>query len=244
MRQLYKTKNNLLSLVKILLTWTLLTSLFFSCSDSSTEPTDPNNYYPLSVGQYQVYEVREEIYSSGQKVPVVTSWLERDEISSMKTNTNGSSTFIVSRSRRNTTADYWQKVKEYAIEQYPDKLIFNIDNQITVPFIFPVDSKVSWNGNMYNTLDKQDYHYEDINASYQLGDLSFDKALTVVERRDTTSVIDYYLSLKRYALGVGLVYDEQTAYQYCQSSPECIGLDIVDSGSRKTRKILEYGLLQ
>jgi hypothetical protein len=214
--------------------------LFQSCNDSTKEPVDAYDYFPLTVGHYMIYDVQETVYSSGQKNPVISAYQEKDEVSRVTSGTDAGETYIVSRSTRKTSTDSWQKIKEYSIKQFPDKLIFNIDNQSLVPFIFPVDSKITWNGNMYNTLDPEAYHYEDINQPYQVENLSFDKTLTLVERRDTTSVIDYDLGLKRFALGVGLIYDEQTSYEYCQSSAECIGKDIIDSGSRKVRKLVDY----
>jgi hypothetical protein len=222
----------------------IVTVLFQACSDKTTDPVNTYDYYPLTIGHFMIYDVNETTYSSGQKDPVVVNYQEKDEISRVSVNTDGSSTYIVSRSTRNTASGYWQKVKEYSIQQYPDKLIFNVDNQSLVPLVFPVDPKLTWNGNMYNTLDPENYLYEDINQPYQIGTLSFDKTLTLVERRDTTSVIDYDLGLKRFALGVGLIYDEQTSYEYCQSSADCIGQQIIDSGSRKVRKIIEYGPIE
>ena len=237
----YYKKRSVISLYRFLSVFIIIT-LFQSCNDDSTDPVNSYDYFPLAIGHYMIYDVEETTYSSGQQKPVLRNYQEKDEISRATVNANGGSTYIVSRSTRNTTSDYWQKVKEYSIEQFPDKLIFNIDNQSTLPLVFPVDSKITWNGNMYNTLDAQDYHYEDINQPYQISStLSFDKTLTLVERRDTTSVIDYDLGLKRFAVGVGLIYDEQTSYEYCQSSAECIGKQIIDSGSRKTRRIIEHG---
>lgn len=212
-----------------------------SCNNDGTDPVNTYDYFPLTVGHYMIYDVNDAVYSSGQANPVIKAYQEKDEISSVTVNTDGSSTYIVSRSSRNTASDYWVKTKDYSINQYPDKLIFNIDNQSTVPLVFPIDSKITWNGNMYNTLDAEDYHYEDISQPFASGTLSFDKALTLVERRDTTSVIDYDLGLKRFAIGVGLIYDEQTSYEYCQATAACIGQGIIDSGSKKTRKIVEYG---
>jgi hypothetical protein len=217
--------------------------IFQSCGDSSTDPIDTYDYYPLSEGRYQIYDIREEVYSSGQSSPVIRSWQEKDEVSRVSTNNSGIATYTVSRYSRNLATDYWQKTKEYSIEEFPDKLIFNLDNLNTVPLVFPIDSKIIWNGNMYNTRDKEDYRYQDINQPYQHENLSFDKTLTVVERVDTTSVITYNLGLKRYALGVGLIYDEQTAYDYCQATPDCIGEGIIDSGTHRIRKIIEYGPL-
>ncbi|MCF0058372.1 hypothetical protein [Dyadobacter sp. CY356] len=233
----------------IQLNWNILKSFLYiipllaiqSCNDSTTDPINTYDYFPLTVGHYMIYDVNEAVYSSGQANPVIKAYQEKDEISSVTVNTDGSSTYIVSRSSRNTSADYWVKTKKYSINQFPDKLIFNIDNQSTVPLVFPIDSKITWNGNMYNTLDAEDYHYEEINQPSTLGSLSFDKTLTLVEIRDTTSVIDYNLGLKRFAIGVGLIYDEQTSYEYCQATAACIGQGIIDSGSKKTRKIIEYG---
>ena len=238
---LKNTLKQILSYLRISLFLLIFFTLIQSCSDSSKDPVNTYDYLPLAVGQFQVYEVTEDIYSSGQNGPVKTVFQERDEITAVTTNGNGTSTYVVSRSSRKSSSEYWTKIKEYSIEQFPDKLIFNTDNKITVPLVFPIDSKVIWNGNMYNNQDKKDYRYEDISQPLQLGSLSFDNTLSVIEQRDTTSVIDYTLSLKRYALGVGLIYDEQTVYQYCQSSADCIGLGIIDSGSKRTRKILEHG---
>jgi hypothetical protein len=236
----YYKKQSDISLYRFL-SLLVIIALFQACNDDSTDPVNSYDYFPLTIGHYMIYDVDETTYSSGQQKPVIRNYQEKDEISRVTVNTNGSSTYIVSRSTRNTASDYWQKVKEYSIEQFPDKLIFNIDNQSTVPLVFPIDFKITWNGNMYNTLDAEEYHYEAINQPYQVSTLSFDKTLTLVERRDTTSVIDYDLGLKRFAVGVGLIYDEQTSYEYCQSSAECIGQQIIDSGSRKTRKIVEHG---
>jgi len=223
----------------------LLTACWFtSCGDSSTEPVNTSNYLPLSVGTYQVYDVKEEVYSSGQPTPAVKTWQEKDEITRIATNINGISTFIVSNFTRNAADANWQMVKEYSIEQLPDKLIFNNDNQITVPLVFPISQNLKWNGNMYNNLEDEEYRYENVNTPYQLGSLSFDKSLTVIERSDTTSVITYALGIKRYGLNAGLIYDEQTLFDFCQATPDCIGQGIVDSGSRKVRTMIEFGKAQ
>lgn len=236
----YQAKHFTHSAFGILILFTALV-LFQSCNNDNTDPVNTYDYFPLTIGHYMIYEVNEAVYSSGQANPVIKAYQEKDEISSVTVNTDGSSTYIVSRSSRNTSTDYWVKTKEYSINQFPDKLIFNVDNQSLVPLVFPIDSKITWNGNMYNTLDPEEYHYEEINQPFKLGSQSFDKTLTLVERRDTTSVIDYDLGIKRFAIGVGLIYDEQTSYEYCQATADCIGKGIIDSGSKKTRKIIEFG---
>ena len=217
----------------------LVLSLVISCKKDRTEPVDSNNYYPLEIGRFLIYDVKEEIYSAGQANPVKKSWQEKDEVDRVSTDEKGIPTYIIARSRRNTAAEYWQKEKEFSVQKYPDKLLTNIDNQTFFSLAFPVDPKVEWNGNSFNNLDAQNYHYEDLNKPVQLGTQSFDKALVVVERKDT-SIINRYIGIKQYALGVGLISDDQTAFELCQTD-DCIGSGKVESGTHRTRVIVEFG---
>ncbi|TLV00732.1 hypothetical protein [Dyadobacter luticola] len=210
-----------------------------SCKNDSTEPVDYNEYYPLKVGWYGIYDVREEIYSTSQKDPEIKVRQEKDEINDVKMNADGSSTYTFSRSTRATSSDYWQKVKEFTVQKFPDKLLTNIDNQTFFTLVFPIDNRINWNGNSYNNLDAQEYHYEDVGQSVTIAEQTFHNSLTVVERQDS-SIINKYTGIKKYGLGVGLLSDEQIDFELCQSD-ECIGSGKVESGTKKTRKIVEFG---
>ncbi|MCF0071848.1 hypothetical protein LZD49_15330 [Dyadobacter sp. CY261] len=210
-----------------------------SCEKDTTDPVDVYAYYPLRVGYYQVFEVNEEVYSTGQTAPVVKKWQERDEVEKVISDSAGVITYLISRSARNSTADYWQKTKEYTVQKYPDKLLTSIDNQTIFSLVFPVDTRTKWNGNMYNDLDKEEYYYEDVNQPIKIGDRSFNQSLTVIERNDT-SIINKYKGVKIYGNGVGLLSDEQTDFEFCQNE-ECIGSGQVESGTHKTRKIIDFG---
>ncbi|PWJ60325.1 hypothetical protein CLV98_101506 [Dyadobacter jejuensis] len=217
----------------------LLSIAFNACQKDDTLPIDSYAYYPLELGQYQVYQVAETTYSAGQTAPVVKTWQEKDEVSRIAEQSEFSTTYIVARYTRNSEADYWQKTKEYAITKSPDKILTNLDNQTTFSLVFPVGSGLEWNGNLYNSQDPRKYHYEDIDQPLAIGDLSFDRSLTVVERRDS-SLINKYIGIKQYGLGAGLVSDQQINYEYCQDEA-CIGNYIIESGTHKTRTILSYG---
>lgn len=216
-----------------------IASIAISACDDAAEPVDPYQYYPLAIGHYVVYDVNQEVYSTGQAAPVVTKWQERDEVDRIASDSAGIVTYIIARSTRNTSADYWQKVKEYAVHKYPDKLLTNIDNQPFLSLTFPIDSRTIWNGNSYNNLDEQDCYYEPGVKSVKIGEQSFDNVLTVVERKDT-SIINKYVTIKQYSPGVGLVSDDQTSFEFCQNE-DCIGSGKVESGSHKTRKIADFG---
>lgn len=213
--------------------------LISSCKRDRTEPVDSYDYYPLEVGRYLIYDIKEEVYSAGQANPVKKSWQEKDEVDRISDDEKGVTTYIVSRSRRNLSTEYWKKEKEYTIRRYPDKLLTNIDNQTLFSLAFPVNPNVEWNGNSYNSLGEQKYHYEDLNKPVQIGAQSFDKALVVVERNDS-SVINRYVGIKHYGLGVGLLSDDQTSFEFCQSE-DCIGSGKIESGVHRSKVILEFG---
>ncbi|MEO6284788.1 MAG: hypothetical protein ABIN80_30850 [Dyadobacter sp.] len=227
------------ALIPMLSLVTIMTVVNFSCENKDNDPVDIYEYYPLTVGSYTVYEVKEEIYSTGQAAPVKKTWQEKDEIEKVVSNAEGIPTYTFSRSTRNSSTDYWQKIKEFTVQKYPDKLLTNIDNQTFFSMAFPVDSRLKWNGNTYNNLEVQDYHYENVNQPVVIGTQSFDKSLTVIERKDT-SIINRYIGIKQYGLGVGLISDDQTFYELCQNE-DCIGSGKIESGTHKSRKILEFG---
>jgi hypothetical protein len=212
-----------------------------SCDKTETDPVDEYQYYPLSLGQYQIYQVQETTYSAGQPKHVISTWQEKDQVDRISSSSDNVTAFIVARYKRNTTADYWQKFKEFTVTSSPDKILTNIDNQTVFALIFPIDSKIKWNGNRYNNQDAEDFYYQDIHKPTNVDNLSFDKTITVVERRDT-SIINRYVGLKKYAVGAGLILDEQTAYEYCQDD-KCIGTETIESGTHRVKKIIEFGTL-
>jgi hypothetical protein len=218
----------------------VLIFIALSCNNSNTDPIDVYSYFPVEVGRYQIYQVDETVYSASQKDPTVTSWQEKDEVDKILSSDQNTTTYLVARYKRSSAGDYWQKSSEYTISKSPDRILTNIDNQTIFSFIFPLDPGTTWNGNLYNNQDPQEYHYEDIGSPGSVQSLSFDKTLAVVERYDT-SIIDRYVGIKKYALGTGLIQDEQTSFQYCQDTA-CIGSGKVESGTYKTRKIIESGM--
>lgn len=216
-------------------------SLFLSCNKSDIDTIAPDRYGVLEEGSYIIYDVREESYSAGKDAPDISSWQEKDQIVSLTKEGENSTNALVARFKRNSDSDYWTKVKEFRITRSPDKLLTTIDNESFLSLVFPLDLKISWNGNQYNNRDAEDYHYQDINRSFTIGQQEFGNTLTVVERQDS-SIINKYSGIKKYALDIGLVYDEQFSFEYCQTT-ECLNSDIrqVESGYHRTRTVSQFG---
>jgi len=212
--------------------WTVILLFFWisACQESSTTPIDSYRYFPLELGSFIVYDVKQDVFAAGNSEPVTSAWQEKDQIESSTSNVDNVTDFIVSKYRRNSETDYWQKFDEYSIKSSPDKILTTIDNQTVFSFTFPVESYVKWNGNTYNSLDVENCHYENIDESVSFSGHLFENTVKVVERMDS-SVINKHVGVKQYALGVGLVFDEQISFEYCQTE-QCLSSDIreIESG--------------
>lgn len=209
-----------------------------SCDNKNIDVVDPQTYLPLEVGKYQVYEISETVYSPAQTKPIVTTWEEKDVVDRIINEQDNAKTYVVNRYKRLNKNDYFQKVKEYTIRQSPDKVITTIDNVSILSLVLPPDSKVTWNGNLYNIQDSEKHWYTNINKPSDINSVLFTNTITVMERKDS-SAINNYTGMKQYAAGVGLIYDEQMAYEYCQDTPDCIGSGKIDSGFFRVKKITE-----
>lgn len=224
----------------------LIIGILESCQKNETEPINPYAYYPVEVGRISIFEITETVYSSGLKHPAINSWQEKEEINSVIANYSGIPTYLISTSRRDNSSSYWQKIKQHTVEQYPDKIVQNIDNEAIVPMIFPIDKSIKWDGYMYlnvNTTDNRygyNFNYENVGESFDTGLTNFEKTLKVTERVDTLGLTKYNFASKHYASGVGLILEQQADFDYLQINGELAGYKVISSGKRRIKRLIEY----
>ncbi|SDH13304.1 hypothetical protein SAMN04487996_12943 [Dyadobacter soli] len=216
-------------------------SLFASCDSTDVATINPDRYGVLKEGNYIIYDVREENYSAGKDTPDVSSWQEKDQVISLTKENANSTIALIARFKRSNDADYWTKVKEFTIVRSPDKLLTTIDNESFMSLVFPLNPNMKWNGNQYNNRDAEDYRYDAIDQPFSLAQQNFQNTLTVIERQDS-SIINKYTGVKKYALDIGLIYDDQVSFEYCQTQ-ECLNSDIrqVESGYHRIRTVKQFG---
>lgn len=218
--------------------------LLASCEKSDRPSVDPYQYVPMSLGQFVISDIEEKIYSAGKDQPVVKKWQEKDQVIKKSVDSESITTLIFSRSLRTSETAPWEKLKEYSVKIYPDKVLTTVDNRTDMNLIFPLNGQTEWNGNTYHSADPQKYHYESLNKPATVSKLSFDNSITVVEREDS-SAINQYIGIKKYALGVGLIFDDQIAYEYCQTE-ECFASDIkkIESGYHRVKMVSQFGTVK
>ncbi|MCE7040621.1 hypothetical protein [Dyadobacter sp. CY312] len=228
----------------------LILALFLqACKSTSPDPITPYDYFPLEIGRYRIFEVTEDVYSAGTAKPVRKTWQEKDEIIGMNEDTTNGKIFLFSRSIRNTSADSWKKIKEYTAQKYIEKVVVNIDNEVLMPLIFPYSPQARWDGYRYFMLPEDDvregflHTYRDINQPLDINGLHFDKTLKVSER-DEDGLVQLRLGYKQYAVGVGLITDEQTDFYYSQEGDWLDKPKEIASGVSRVKKIIEFGVTE
>lgn len=208
-----------------------LLSLVGGCQTNSDPGPNDSAYYPLQTGDYWVYQVTDETYSLTTGTVVRSFQLQQKVGSSFIR--NGQVFFQLEESTRQSEQSNWQVSAIRTVYKSLSEVVSQDNNMPTVSLLFPVSASTSWNINTYNGLsDTLTLRYQNIDRPFSTGKLSFDRTVSVVGPNDST-LIDLTKYQRVYAQNVGLVYRENTALAYCQSTPDCIGKGKIDSGTRQ-----------
>lgn len=205
------------------------------CSDK--ESTPEWNYFPLNEGEYRIYDVSESIHTAGMDEILLLRKEEKHVITKVdKESTNNISKAEVVVYSRTDQNESWKLTGTYMTEKKPDQALVIKDGYTVVPLQFPISIGRSWDGNIYNNLEKTNFSITEIRTPYK----EWGNTIKILKREKST-LIDYFNSYQRYAHGVGLVYEEDTAYEYCQSDA-CIGQYKIESGYSKISLLIDYGV--
>ncbi|AKD54563.1 hypothetical protein [Spirosoma radiotolerans] len=201
------------------------------CQTNNDPVPDDSAYYPLQTGDYWVYQVTEETYSLTNGATTQAYQLQQ-KISNSFTR-NGQLFFQLEESTRQSAQNDWQISATRTVYKSLSEVVSQDNNVPTINLLFPISATTSWNINTYNGLsDTVALQYQNIGRPFATGKLSFDRTVSVVGPNDST-LINLTKYQRVYAQNVGLVYRENTALAYCQSTPDCIGKGKIDSGTRQ-----------
>jgi hypothetical protein len=189
-------------------------------------PDLSQDYYPLEVGSYRIYDVADTTYTDGR--PTVSRFQFREQIESEAvTDVTGQPAYQVIRSRRATAADAWKVDSVLLVSATPRRVLLLRNNRQTVELVFPVQEGRAWSMNAFNTVDSvnaETRRYERVGQSLSVKNGT--RQLTFENTISTTAddVNLYYATVRHetYAKGLGLVYRVRRRFTYCDNSPTCV----------------------
>lgn len=200
------------------------------CQQKSKELTpEDTDYFPLQVGDYWVYQVTLEKYVSANSA-VKSAYQFQEKISSSYFQ-NGQLYYLVEESVRQTEQTTWKLIGFHTIYKSLSEVVSQENNVLKVKLAFPIALTDSWNMNAYNTNPDTLLHYQNPGQPYSVGKLGFTRTISVVGANDST-LVNQSKYLRIYAPAIGLVYREEAALSFCQSSTTCVGKGIIESGTK------------
>ncbi len=229
----------------------LLVSIFACDSHEAVPVRTGAEFVPMRVGAYWEYSMMETTISpvSGQvntltelRVEVLDSVINDEEV-----------TYVLGRWTRDQGAAVWVATETWSVRQSEFRWIIQQGNVPFVKLSFPLTEGKTWNGNMLNSLggteacpDGTDgcdmYLSSNLQKPFEItGSISYDDTVTIVENEEEDPIVGKDIRKTIYAKGVGLVYLEITALEYCTVG-SCIGLQVVENGYILKQILTTYGL--
>lgn len=227
------------SLPFLLLAFALNIALF-SCKKADDKPTPPSaeqEYYPLQVGKWVVYNVDSTIWDDTFCIKRFYNYQMKYTIADTFTDKMGRPSYWVETSIRKKAGDPWVNHDVFYVTNTKVTLEIEEKQLRFIKMKFPITDAETWKGNSYILTDdpkKQffydwNYTYKNVGESYNNEYVIFDKTVTVEEVDRAVSDPDVFpddfasrtKSKAVYASGVGMVYREYIRWTYDPATTKC-----------------------
>ncbi|EJF09946.1 hypothetical protein [Pontibacter sp. BAB1700] len=239
---------------RALLLLVVLAAFVAGCENKYKDP-DPvamgYDYYPLEVGLYRVYDVKETLYFG--ETPSDLNYQLRERVDTSFIDQTGQLVYKIIRSKRPSATAEWLDDSVMTAAKSPTMVMLTKDNTKYVKLVFPVKNGLEFVGDLYNTWqvtegklrdNKEVYVYENVGLSYEVAGETYPSTATVIQKflTNSTKLDDRY---EVYAEGIGLVHrvSDRLNYENCSSGVGCVDGFKIASGHEREEILIEHGKL-
>ena len=221
----------------------IISIVMLGCQNEEVAP-DPSrlglDFFPVSIGQYQTYQVNDIQYLIGGEKDESNYQLKVEVVDSFYSQTNAL-TYVIHRSKRDSEANSWELESAWPVRVSQNQVVVTEENVPYIKLSLPAENGKTWDGNALNTNDQDDYEIDSINFAYitPLED-TIPNTLTVIQNDNQDFTVELDRRYEIYARDVGLVYKEDLLFQYC-TDEDCIGQQEVEGGHEYRQYIIDYG---
>ena len=200
----------------------------------------PTDYFPLRKGVYQIYDVHEVVYTLG--VAAEKTYQLKTVLVDSIDQEDGSYAYVQYHYNRPTNDKDWVYVSTWAIEADDLELIANEANTVYLKYRFPPGQGYRWNGNLYNSMDEDEYVLEEAKISQTVAGVNYHDCL-IINQHDSQDFVVFLDQRKEiYARNVGLVSKDVRQLHYCTTTESgCLGQQVVDEGVEYTQTLTMHG---
>ena len=181
--------------------------LFLSCKKETEKlAVQGEEYFSYEIGQTRYYQCDSIQYNSfdAQNPVKEVSFIIKEHVKDTFTDDEGKEVFRLERfiSYDNDTSYSFFNLATIQIDKLG--IQFYENNSRYLRMSFPIREKRSWDGNVYNNLDRQRYVYTIVNEPYSNGFLNFDEIVRINQRNELT-IISEKIENFTYGKNFGLI---------------------------------------
>lgn len=170
------------------------------------------DYFPVKTGKWIEYAV-DSIYHSesdnnNDDSVYYYHFLVREEIESSFTDGEGRVNQIIKKFKRRDSTEAWI-ISDVWTQVLISTGAYRTENNICFHKLsFPINSRISWNGNDHNTLEEEIFSYDYFHQPATFNEMFFDSVLSVIQVNEDNFIERFYGN-EVYANGIGLVYRQR-----------------------------------
>jgi hypothetical protein len=201
-------------------------------------------YFYMVDNKYREYNVREIRYSA---VGISDTFIYqlREEVKEAFQNALGEESRLIHRFTRPNTNTTWQLDSVWTVRIERDRAV-SIENNIPiVKIVFPAQTNRSWDANVYNPKDVDQFKILNFGALTNIvvnDDLEATTTLTIEQENDQDGITFKDFRREIYADSIGLISKQYEVLKIC-SRPECVGLNQIESGRFYRETIIAHGFI-
>ncbi len=214
--------------------------MFSACNEEIEAPNSEleHDYQPLAIGNFWIYQVEETIYY-GENDAEDSQFFYRDLVRTFYINAENEVTYVIARSKSEDRLT-WTPELEYSMVYRDQILLRTIDNTPLAALVFPPKQGKVWNGKVYQAEGVDDFEIDQIGTSSIPGFENITVArVNQEDLDDKITVRDIRFEI--FGKGIGLMEKYDEVLTYC-SRNDCLGNQLIDSGSKTHLTLVEYGL--
>ncbi len=173
--------------------------------DNTIEPSLGKEYYPIKVGSMWEYTVDSIAYDDNGSTQAIDTFAYeyKEQVTDKFIDDLGNETFLISRWFRANDTLNWEQSRNFTTRLIDNRVERVEEDVRLVKLLFPLKSRNSWNGNMYNNRDFQSFRVVSFKVPYVFNTTTYNSV--VIEESNIVNFIEEITRYAHYAEGVGLV---------------------------------------
>lgn len=192
-------------MLRVFLFFVLVLFAFTTCKKNNTQVDLHYDYFPVKIGSWVSYKVDSIGYDDFTGVVDTSQYFVKELIESHFQDNQGRKTLRIERYFKDSIDGEWYLNNVWKANRLAHKAEKVEENLRFTKLIFPIREKATWDGNVSNILQPQEYSYTNIHEPYTVDGLSFDSTITVLQAEET-SLFTEISAYEIYAKHIGCVF--------------------------------------